>query len=109
MGVAMPEILEFPRGAIVFDPEIIKIVAQALDDAWDKIEKSGSGFATLGRLQIIKGRDGTAQSLQIVTLSQDSWGRKDLFKTIKAMTQAGRSMMTAERTLSRKRQSKKGT
>ena len=41
----MPEILEFPRGAIVFDPEIIKIVAQALDDAWDKIEKSGSGFA----------------------------------------------------------------
>ena len=45
MAVAMPEILEFPRGAIVFDPEIIKIVAQALDDAWDKIEKSGSGFA----------------------------------------------------------------
>ena len=41
----MPEILEFPRGAIVFDPEIIKIVAQALDDAWAKIEKSGSGFA----------------------------------------------------------------
>ena len=41
----MPEILEFPRGAIVFDPEIIKIVTQALDDAWDKIEKSGSGFA----------------------------------------------------------------
>ena len=37
----MPEILEFPRGAIVFDPEIIKIVAQA----WAKIEKSGSGFA----------------------------------------------------------------
>jgi len=24
---------------------LIKIVAQALDDAWDKIEKSGSGFA----------------------------------------------------------------
>jgi hypothetical protein len=45
MGVAMPQILEFPRGAIVFDPEAIKIVTQALDDAWDKIEKSGSGFA----------------------------------------------------------------
>jgi hypothetical protein len=45
MGVAMPEFLEFPRGAIIFDPEIITIVAQALDDAWDKIEKSGSGFA----------------------------------------------------------------
>jgi hypothetical protein len=29
MGVAMPQILEFPRGAIIFDPEIIKIVAQA--------------------------------------------------------------------------------
>ena len=39
----MPEILEFPRGAIVFDPEIIKIVAQALDDAWDKIGKSAVG------------------------------------------------------------------
>ena len=34
-----------PRGAIVFDPEAIKIVAQALDDAWDEIEKSGSEFA----------------------------------------------------------------
>jgi hypothetical protein len=45
MGVAMPQILEFPRGAIVFDPEAIKIVAQALDDAWDEIEKSGSEFA----------------------------------------------------------------
>jgi hypothetical protein len=43
MGVAMPQILEFPRGAIVFDPEAIKIVTQALDDAWDKIEKSGTG------------------------------------------------------------------
>ena len=41
----MPQILEFPRGAIIFDPEIIKIVAQALDDAWDKIEKWGGGFA----------------------------------------------------------------
>ena len=41
----MPQILEFPRGAIVFDPEAIKIVAQALDDAWDEIEKSGSEFA----------------------------------------------------------------
>jgi hypothetical protein len=45
MGVAMPQILEFPRGAIVFDPEAIKLVAQALDDAWDEIEKSGSEFA----------------------------------------------------------------
>ena len=45
MGVAMQQILEFPRGAIIFDPETIKIVAQAFDDAWDKIEKSGSGFA----------------------------------------------------------------
>ena len=44
-GGAMPQILEFPRGAIVFDPEAIKIVAHALDDAWDKIEKSGSQFA----------------------------------------------------------------
>ena len=41
----MPQNLEFPRGAIVFGPEAIKIVSQALDDAWDKIEKSGSEFA----------------------------------------------------------------
>jgi hypothetical protein len=45
MGVTMPQVVEFPRGAIVFDPEAIKIVAQALDDAWDEIEKSGSEFA----------------------------------------------------------------
>ena len=36
---------EFPRGAIVFDPEAIKVAAQALDVVLYEIEKSGSEFA----------------------------------------------------------------
>ena len=41
----MAQILEFPHPAIVFDPETIKIVSQAFDDAWEKIEKSGNKLA----------------------------------------------------------------
>jgi len=44
-GVAMTQILQFPHPAIAFDPETIKIVSQAFDDAWEKIQKSGSAFA----------------------------------------------------------------
>ena len=30
---------------MAFDPEFIQVLASALDDAWDRIEKSGSRFA----------------------------------------------------------------
>jgi hypothetical protein len=56
----------------------------------------------LGRLQIIKGRRWHPP----IAPNRDPFSR--LFKTVTAMTQAGRSMMTAERTLSRKRQSING-
>jgi hypothetical protein len=41
----MAQVLEFPHSAIAFDPETVKIVSQAFDDAWEKIEKSGNKFA----------------------------------------------------------------
>ena len=41
----MTQILQFPHSAIAFDPETIKIVSLAFDDAWKKIQKSGSKFA----------------------------------------------------------------
>ena len=41
----MPQILQFPHPAIVFDPETVKIVSGAFDDAWKKIQQSGSEFA----------------------------------------------------------------
>jgi hypothetical protein len=41
----MAQVLEFPHPAIVFDPDTVKIVSRAFDDAWEKIEKSGNKFA----------------------------------------------------------------
>ena len=41
----MPQVVQFPRPAIVFDPETVKIVSVAFDDAWKKIQQSGSEFA----------------------------------------------------------------
>ena len=41
----MVEILKFIRPEMAFDPESIQVLASALDDAWDRIEKSGSRFA----------------------------------------------------------------
>ncbi|MGO8842845.1 MAG: hypothetical protein ACLQF1_17450 [Methyloceanibacter sp.] len=42
----MVEILEFSRPEErAFDPEAIQLLASALDEAWGKIEKSGSRFA----------------------------------------------------------------
>jgi hypothetical protein len=40
-------ILEFVRRpyAAVFEPESIQVLASALDDAWTRIEKTGSRFA----------------------------------------------------------------
>jgi hypothetical protein len=44
----MVGILKFGRAATVFDPELIHVLASALDDAWNRIEKSGSRFARPG-------------------------------------------------------------
>ncbi len=41
----MVEILKFIQPEMAFDPESIQVLASALDDAWDRIEKSGSQFA----------------------------------------------------------------
>jgi hypothetical protein len=39
-------ILEFVRPeSAVFDPESVQVLASALDDAWARIEKTGSRFA----------------------------------------------------------------
>lgn len=40
--------IEIPKSvqpAAVFDPESIQVLVSALDDAWNRIEKSGSWFA----------------------------------------------------------------
>jgi hypothetical protein len=41
-------IRKFEEAATVFDPELIQVLASALDDAWNRIEKSGSRFARPG-------------------------------------------------------------
>jgi len=41
----MVEILKFIRPEIAFDPESIQVLASALDDACDRIEKSDSQLA----------------------------------------------------------------
>jgi hypothetical protein len=41
----MVEIRDFIYPQKAFDPEAIQILASALDDAWDRIQKSGSRFA----------------------------------------------------------------
>ena len=33
----MPQIVQFPHPAMAFDPETVKIVSVAFDDAWKKI------------------------------------------------------------------------
>jgi hypothetical protein len=44
----MIDILDFVLPGTVFDPEIIQVLASAFDDAWDRMEKSGSRFARPG-------------------------------------------------------------
>ena len=44
----MIDILDYVLPGAVFDPEIIQMLASAFDDAWDRIEKSGSRFARPG-------------------------------------------------------------
>lgn len=41
----MIEIPKPIRSETVFDPETIQVLASALDDAWSRIENSGSRFA----------------------------------------------------------------
>jgi hypothetical protein len=41
----MSEFLKYVQPETVFDPETIRLLAAAFDDAWDRIEKSGSRFA----------------------------------------------------------------
>jgi hypothetical protein len=42
------EILKFVRTETAFDPELIQVLATAFDDAWNRIEQSGSRFARPG-------------------------------------------------------------
>jgi hypothetical protein len=44
----MVEILKYVQAETVFDPETIEVLASAFDDAWDRIQKSGSRFARPG-------------------------------------------------------------
>jgi len=41
----MVEVLKFSRREAAFTPEIIEILAAALDEAWERLEKSGSRLA----------------------------------------------------------------
>lgn len=42
---AMVEILKFVGPEAAFDPESIQVLASALDEAWSRVEESGSQFA----------------------------------------------------------------
>ena len=44
----MVGILKFGKAVTDFDPDLILAMASALDDAWNRIEKSGSRFARPG-------------------------------------------------------------
>jgi hypothetical protein len=44
----MVEFLKFVAKQTSFDPELVEVLASALDDAWCRIEKSGSRLARAG-------------------------------------------------------------
>jgi hypothetical protein len=44
----MAEILKYIQPQTVFDPETIQVLAAAFDDAWERIQRSGSRFARPG-------------------------------------------------------------
>lgn len=44
----MVEFLKFVPTQTSFDPELVEVLASALDDAWCRIEQSGSRFARAG-------------------------------------------------------------
>ena len=41
----MSKILQFPHPPIAFDPETVKNLSLAFDNAWEEIRESESGFA----------------------------------------------------------------
>jgi hypothetical protein len=44
----MVEVFNFVSRQRAFDPEFVQVLASALDDAWNRIEKSGNRFARPG-------------------------------------------------------------
>ena len=54
MGETMVEMREFFNVQSVFGPEDIEILASALEDAWGKVQKSGSRFARPGYARAIR-------------------------------------------------------
>lgn len=44
----MSDIVDLIERETVFDPETIRMLASAFEDAWDRIERSGSRFARPG-------------------------------------------------------------
>jgi len=62
----MIDILDYVLPGAVFDPEIIQMLASAFDDAWDRIEKSGSRFARPG----YSGAMGEVIARRIVEMAQ---------------------------------------
>jgi hypothetical protein len=44
-GAALIQVLPFPHPPIALDPEAVKSVSLAFDQAWEEIRTSGSGFA----------------------------------------------------------------
>jgi hypothetical protein len=44
----MIDILKFVEGERAFDPEMVQLLASAFEDAWDRLQKSGSRFARPG-------------------------------------------------------------
>jgi hypothetical protein len=51
----MAAILEFVRSdSAVFDPDTVQVLASALDDAWSRIEKSGSRLARPAYSRVVR-------------------------------------------------------
>jgi hypothetical protein len=51
----MAAILEFVQSdSVVFDPDTVQVLASALDDAWSRIEKSGSRFARPAHSRVVR-------------------------------------------------------
>jgi hypothetical protein len=50
----MVEILNFKPPETAFDPEAISVLASALDEAWGRIQQSGSQFARPAYSQVMR-------------------------------------------------------
>jgi hypothetical protein len=51
-NAAMVEILKFVQQETAFDPESIQVLASALDDAWSRIEQSGTARVLAGLREV---------------------------------------------------------